>query len=153
MSQTVWKICQCALIVYQSVVPESKNDVLRCSFGQFGLREDVCVVQLSCAGESDRVRAESGQWWGAEGCSQILSGRCNTTQLNHDLYSMFHMPCGKLSTKYQCCTVLSDMCWSTTELWSSVGFNDACWYQLQRYDLQSHLMTPVDVRCYPSVVV
>lgn len=51
-----------------------------CSFGQFGLWEDVCVVQRSSTGQSDRLRAEPGQWWRTESSSQILSGGSTTTQ-------------------------------------------------------------------------
>ncbi len=59
-----------------------------CSFGQSGLREDLCVVQRSSAGQSDRLRAEPGQRRGTEGCSQILSGGRTTTQLHSDLCSL-----------------------------------------------------------------
>lgn len=50
-----------------------------CSFGQFGLREDVCVVQRSSLGQSDRLGAEPGQRRGTEGCSQVLSGGTTNT--------------------------------------------------------------------------
>ena len=47
-------------------IPLNKNFLLWCvfvccSFGQFGLREDVCVVQRSSTGQSDRFRAEPRQ--------------------------------------------------------------------------------------------
>lgn len=47
---------------------------VRCSVGQFGLWEDLRVVQCGGIGQSNRHRAEPGQRRGAESCSQILSG-------------------------------------------------------------------------------
>lgn len=62
---------------------------VRCSFGQFGLWEDLRVVQCGGVGQSNRRRAEPGQRRGAESCSQILSGGQTAAQLRSDLWNVW----------------------------------------------------------------
>lgn len=86
--KSVWNLFYCSSFTWKPA--ECKMSCVcvcfvRCSFGQFGLWENLRVVQCGGVGQSNRRRAEPGQRRGAKICSQILSGGQTAAQLRGDL--------------------------------------------------------------------